>query len=110
MTARSFLVLLPVLALSFFLCPPAAADEKDAIIQATMRFVFQEAGVNDPSVTVEKIEGGFARVKVVSVSGATDPAKAFLKGGNGQWRVLTLGTGFTGADLAEYGIPASLAN
>jgi hypothetical protein len=86
-----------------------AADETNAIVQATMRYVFQEAGVKDPSVTVEKVAGGFARVKVVSESGATDDAIAFLKGGNGKWKVLMLGTGFAPEDLAGYGIPASLA-
>ncbi len=93
--------------------PSAHADEaaNNAIIQATMRYVFQEAGVNDPAVTVEKVAGGYARVKVRSLSGATDPATAYLKGrGDGQWTVITLGTGFTAADLAELGIPASLAN
>ncbi len=74
-----------------------------------MRYVFQETGVNDPAVTVEKLVPGFARVGVKSVSGATDPAKAFLKGGKGQWRVLLLGSGFTDRDLADLGIPASLA-
>lgn len=88
-----------------------ADDQKDAIIQATMRYVFQEAGVNDPSVTIEEVAGGFARVKVVSLSGATDPAKAFLKGGaDGKWKVIVLGTGFSPSDLAELGIPASIAN
>lgn len=88
-----------------------ADDQKDAIIQATMRYVFQEAGVNDPSVTVEKVAGGFARVKVVSLSGATDPAKAYLKGGaDGKWKVVVLGTGFGKSDLAELGIPASMAD
>ncbi len=103
----------PFLAAILFLAPGSlrADDPKNAIIQATMRYVFQEAGVDDPSVTVEEVTGGFARVKVVSLSGATDPAKAFLKGGaDGKWKVLVLGTGFAPGDLAELGIPASLAD
>lgn len=76
-----------------------------------MRYVFQEAGVDDPSVTVEKVAGGIARVKVVSLSGSTDPAKAFLKrGADGKWKVLALGTGFAPEDLAELGVPASMAD
>ncbi len=88
-----------------------AEDPNNAIVQATMRYVFQETGVNDPSVTVEKVAGEFARAKVVSVSGSTDPAKAYLrKGSDGKWKVLVLGTGFPASDLAEFGIPASMAN
>ena len=86
-----------------------ANEDSDAITQATMRYVFQKAEVDDPSVTIEKIVPGFARVKVISISGKTDPAIAFLKGGNSKWKVLSLGTGFTRKDLAEMGIPASLA-
>lgn len=88
------------------------ADETtDAIVQAAMRYVFQNAGVNDPAVTVEEVAEGFARVKVRSLSGATDPATAFLKAsGKGQWTVVTLGTGITPEDLRELGIPASLFN
>lgn len=87
----------------------SANEDSDAITQATMRYVFQKADVDDPSVTIEKIVPGFARVKVISISGKTDPAIAFLKGGNSKWKVLSLGTGFTRKDLAEMGIPASLA-
>ncbi len=100
-----------LVAMMFLFVSTVRADQdSDAIIQATMRYVFQEAGVDDPSVTIEKTSAGFARVKVKSISGKTDPAIAFLKGGNGKWKVLTLGTGFSPEDLAELGIPASLAN
>jgi hypothetical protein len=59
---------------------------------------------------VEKAAGGYARVKVTSESGATDPATAFLRGGaDGKWTVLLLGTGISPEDLAEVGVPAYLA-
>lgn len=100
-----------VLLLSFFTLPCLqAGDPEDEIVQATMRYVFKEAGVNDPVVAIEKAVDGYARVKVTSESGATDPAIAFLKAlPGGKWKVLTLGTGFAPEDLAELGIPASLA-
>jgi len=95
---------------SIFVSTAGADEDSDAITQATMRYVFQEAGVDDPSVTIEKIIPGFARVSVKSISGKTDPAIAYLKGGNGKWKVLSLGTFFAPEDLAEMGVPASLAN
>lgn len=96
--------------MSLFGSTVQADQDTDAITQATMRYVFQEAGVDDPSVTIEKIVPGFARVAVKSISGKTDPATAYLKGGNGKWQVLSLGTFFAPEDLAEMGVPASLAN
>lgn len=111
MTAATFFKTSLLLAIMSLLAPTVRADQDtDAITQATMRYVFQEAGVDDPSVTIEKISSGFARVSVKSISGKTDPAIAYLKGGNGKWTVLSLGTFFAPEDLAELGIPASLAN
>lgn len=109
MSTRRFLQILLMAIATSGLSTADAADEKEAIIQATMRYVFQNAGVNDPAVTVEKIAQGFARVKVKSISGTTDPATAYLKGSGANWNVLVLGTGMSAADLAEFGIPASLA-
>ena len=89
----------------------AAADETDdAIVQAATRYVLQETGVTDPSVAVEEIQGQFARVSVASLSGKTDTAIAFLKRSDGEWKVLSIGTLFFPDDLADLGIPASLAD
>lgn len=112
MTSASSIRCFFVVAFSSLLLVTASADQStDAIIQSTMRYVFQEAGVDDPSVTIQEVGGGFARVKVRSISGKTDPATAFLKGGpDGKWKVITLGTGFSPDDLAELGIPAWIAN
>lgn len=109
MNIRRFLQFIAIALLACTFTPVRAADEKEAIIQATMRYVFQNAGVNDPSVTVEEVAKGFARVKVKSISGATDPATAFLKGSGESWTVLFLGTGITAADLARLGVPPAMA-
>jgi hypothetical protein len=108
---KSSIALFAILVVSFLSLPCVhAGDPEDEITQATMRYVFKEAGVNDPVVAIEKAVDGYARVKVTSESGATDPAIAFLKAlPSGKWKVLTLGTGFAPEDLAELGIPASLA-
>lgn len=96
---------------SLFLFNALADQSTDAIIQSAMRYVFQNAGVDDPSVTILEVGGGFARVKIRSISGKTDPAIAFLKGGpDGKWKVLTLGTGFSPEDLSELGIPDYIRN
>ncbi len=87
-----------------------ADEDSDAITQATMRYGFQNAGGDDPAVTIEKKVPGFARVAIKSISGKTDPAIAFLKGANGKWKVLSLGTFFSREDLGEIGVPLSLAD
>lgn len=101
--------LLPILAALLFLIPTAHADDlDDAIIQATTRYVLQETGVKDPAVIVEKIVDRYARVSVVSTSGATDPATAYLKKVGGRWKVVILGTDISAASLPEMGIPSTL--
>lgn len=107
-TLRLLRFIAPAL-LACAITPVRAADEREAIVQATMRYVSQNAAVNDPSVTVEEVALGFARVKVKSISGATDPATAFLKGSGESWTVLFLGTGITAADLARLGVPPAMA-
>ena len=95
----------------FFVFSAAHGDEaSDAIKTAAMHYIFQEASVNDPIVTIEKIIPGFARVGIRSKSNITDPVTAFLKGSGENWTVVTLGTAVTASDLTDLGIPASLAN
>ena len=98
-------------AVSFLSPATVTADETDdAIVQAAMRYVLRETGVKDPSVVVEKVQDQFARVSVSSLSGSADQATAFLKVDDGKWKVLSIGTAFFPEDLAELGIPASLAD
>jgi predicted ribonuclease toxin of YeeF-YezG toxin-antitoxin module len=73
---RSTLLLLVALVLAAF---GHAADNSEAIIQATKDYVKKETAVKDPLVTVQKVADGYARVQVKSRSGATDAAIAFLK-------------------------------
>ena len=85
----------------------AAVDSK-AIIQATTDYAMNETPVKDPLVTVDKVVGGYARVRVKSKSGAADEAVAFLKLKAGKWKVLTLGTEFSADEFRMLKIPASL--
>jgi len=102
--------LFALIAASAFLFSTAQADEQsDAIKTAAMHYIFQEASVNDPIVTIEKIIPGFARVGIRSKSNITDPVTAFLRGSGENWSVVTFGTEVTASDLTDLGIPASLA-
>lgn len=103
-TKLALLLLVPLL----LAASGQAADDTQAIIQATTDYVKKEAAINDPLVTVEKIADGYARVQVKSKAGATDPATAFLKLEKGKWKVLTLGTAFGPDDYKDLKIPVSL--
>ena len=61
------------------------------------------------TVTVEQVDGDFARAKVAPEdSKAADPAWVFLKKKEGKWAGLTLGTSFTTEDYQQLGIPNAL--
>jgi len=85
------------------------ANENDAVISAARTYVAAHSAVSGFNVTVEKIEGDYARVKVTPThAGETDPAWVFLKREKGIWRGLTMGTFFTPEDYAEFHIPPSI--
>lgn len=96
--------------LSVALSPLVASPDDAAIIAAAKTYVAANSeGITKINITVEKVEGDFARVKVTpQAAGATDPAWAFLRKKNGKWTGLTLGTAFGPDDYQELGIPKSL--
>jgi hypothetical protein len=60
-------------------------------------------------VTIEQVDGDFARVKVAPQDPkASDPAWVFLKKKEGKWTGLILGTSFTTEDYQQLGIPNAL--
>jgi opacity protein-like surface antigen len=86
-----------------------AADEHPAIIAATRSYVAANSGMTKITVTVEQVDGDFARVKVAPEdSKAADPAWVFLQKKDGKWTGLTLGTSFTTEDYQQLGIPNAL--
>jgi hypothetical protein len=86
-----------------------AGGDDQAIIAGTKKYLAAESYVvSQMKITVEKVDGDFARVLVTPKDGKTDAATVFLKREKGGWRVLTLGTGFDPEDLAKLHIPASL--
>ncbi len=90
-------------------CCLAADDPKAAIAAATKSYVAQTSGMSGVKVTVEKVDGNYARAKVAPAqAGETDPAWVFLKNKNGTWTGLTMGTYFEPEDYRTFGIPATL--
>jgi hypothetical protein len=85
------------------------ANENDEVITAARKYVAAHSAVSGFDASVEKIEGDYARVKVIPKNaGETDPAWVFLKRDKGIWRGLTMGTFFTPEDYAEFHIPPSV--
>ena len=85
------------------------AGEEPAIIAATKNYVTANSGMTKITVTVEQVEGDFARVKVAPEdSNAADPAWVFLQKKDGKWIGLALGTSFTTEDYQQLGIPNAL--
>jgi hypothetical protein len=106
--ARAFSLISTVLAITFD-GSLVFANENDAVITAAREYVTAHSAVSGFNVSVEKIEGDYARVKVTPKhAGETDPAWVFLKSEKGIWRGLTMGTFFRKEDYAEFHIPHSI--
>jgi hypothetical protein len=90
--------------------PPAfAGSDNQAIIAGTKKYLAAESYPADMKVTVEKVAGDYARVAITPKDPTKmDGAIAFLKREHGQWKGLTIGTGWDPADLAKLHIPKSL--
>ena len=87
----------------------AQSDAQAAIVSAAEKYVAANSAVSGVRITVEKIDGKYARAKATP----RDPAKAdaawvFLKKEKETWTGLTLGTGFAPEDYRKLGIPRSL--
>ncbi len=90
--------------------PRAFAGRDDqAIIAGTKKYLAAESYPAGMKVTVEKVEGDYARVAITPKDPKKmDGAIAFLKREHGQWKGLTIGTGWDPADLNKLHIPKSL--
>ena len=100
-----FLILLAWAALTG---PAVAGNDDRAIIAATKKYLAAESYPAGMQVTVEKVEGDYARVAATPKNKQMDGALVFLKRDHGVWKGLTVGTGWDPADLAKLHIPASL--
>lgn len=101
------------LALLFFftlvVTSSAQSDASAPIISAAEKYVAANSAIAGVRVTVEKVDGKYARAKATPRDATkADPAWVFLKKENDTWRGLTLGTAFAPEDYREHGIPRSL--
>ena len=86
-----------------------AMGEEEAVTIAARKYVAAHSVVSRVHVRMEKIDGGYARVKVTpDDSSQTDAIWVFLKRENGVWHGLTMGTAFSPDDYRELHIPASV--
>lgn len=82
--------------------------DQQALIEATRAYVKTLSPVQDVRVTVEKVAGEHARVRIEAPDGAADPATVYLRKQDGRWKGLDLGTAFDNAYYEKQGIPAAL--
>ena len=83
--------------------------ERNAVIEATRRYLKEHGSVADPLVGCDKLEGGFARVSAQDPQGQAPNATGFAKRTvDGRWKVLAIGTLFDAAFYQKHGIPAGL--
>jgi hypothetical protein len=82
---------------------PLFSDEQ-AIVAATRSYVPN----TKVHVSVEAVEGDYARVRIEPVNGETDPALVYLTKKGGAWRGITVGTDFDERDLLKHGVPRKL--
>jgi hypothetical protein len=99
--------------------PATAADrparkqfsDREIIVDLTRLHVYKQTGIPQKKlqVRVEALSGGYARARVTTTDGSTDPAKVYLKKGGGAWKVIAgPGTSFTGSELQRLGVPRSV--
>ena len=103
--------LLTILVFSAFLATTsfAQSDVNAAIISAAEKYVAANSAVSGARITLEKIDGKYARARATPRDATkADAAWVFLKKENDKWIGLTLGTGFAPEDYRELGIPRSL--
>ena len=108
--SRFSLFLVALFAAGIVLVVSAFAGSDDAaVVAATKKYLAANSYSGDIKVTVERVEGDYARVLISPKNHETDDAIVFLKREHGgAWKGLTIGTGFDPEDLAKMHIPASL--
>jgi len=108
--SKDALLLAMLLTAALAVTPSALAGNEDqAIIAGTRKYLAAESYPADMKIAVEKVEGDYARVAITPKDPTKmDGAIAFLKREHGNWKGLTLGTGWDPADLAKLHIPKSL--
>jgi hypothetical protein len=88
---------------------PALVAAEEAIVGAVTAYQTQTGASSQSAVSVELIEGEFARVVIHSLEADSEgPQTGFLKSVGGVWEVLIIGRDFDSEQLMELGIPTTL--
>ena len=84
-------------------------QDREAIVAVTQRFLTSNSKVASYSITCERIEGSFARVRAQDNQGKTSAVVGFTRRNKeGNWEVLSLGTYFEPEFYKANGIPEKL--
>lgn len=83
-------------------------NQSPELTAAIKRYLKSQQQPTTVSVAVEKAAPGYLRARVTLETAEADPAFAFLKELDGDYRVLGMGTFFDAAFYQEEGIPAAL--
>lgn len=91
-------------------CQLMVSPENDAIIAESESFMAANATLTTKiKVTVEKVEGDFARARVnPQDQPSSHSAWIFLKKSQGKWEGLTVRASFETEDYQKFGIPKAL--
>jgi hypothetical protein len=84
-------------------------SNEEAIVTAVRNNLTQTGVSSQVAVSVEQIEGDFARVGIFDLApDSTGMSLGFLKLVNSNWEVLIVGQNFDSDQLLELGIPQSI--
>lgn len=88
---------------------PLLVMNEEAIVTAVNDYLVQSGEPTQVAVSVERIEGEFARVRLIAVtSDSTGNATGYLKQVDSTWQVLVIGQDFDSDLLLELGIPTTI--
>jgi hypothetical protein len=88
---------------------PILVMNEQAIVSAVLNHLTQTGVSSQVAVSVEKIEGEFARVGIFDLApDSTGMSVGFLKSVNSTWQVLVVGQDFDSDQLLEIGIPQTI--
>lgn len=89
-------------------CAQLSRPESQVALAASS-YATSHSAIKQVTTDQQMIEGNYARVRVSPADGSgADRAWVFLKKKGEDWRVLTMGTGFTARDYRKLGIPKKL--
>jgi hypothetical protein len=85
--------------------------DREIVTDLTRLHVYKQTGIEEKRlrVRVEALSGGYARTRVATTDGSTDPAKVYLKKVGSAWKVIAgPGTSFSSRELTRLGVPRAV--